>query len=231
MAIKISELPNITTTYNQIVRNDASLEVSDLVFTAGVPEGPEELISIRTSKLGLTNRFRFTASNLLASPASDQLIASIPVQNLLETSDFGSIVAETIDNDGTLFFPAGIYTIHANCIELNASGSGEYRLGSSITEFFLGNGSLRARTRTGGVATSLDFTDRVLPDSTTYSMSGSNAIIPYISNVIYSGTNTLDFYVRFAWDDYTSTPGPSLVTGFIDVCPLPVPTYSPSSPE
>lgn len=222
MSIKISELNNITQ-YSKLLDNNALLETSSMLPPLG--GGPETMTTSSISKIGLTNRFSFTSA---AVPTiSEQLIVRIPISNLLETSDSQAILLQTFSNDGTFQFPAGIYTVYANCIELQPTPFSDYRVGSAITEFFLGVGSLKATTRTGGVVTSLDNFPRSLPDMVTYSTSGTDAVTPYVSNVIYEN-GELQFYFRFVWDDYTATPSDVLVTGYIDVCPLPVPTYSPS---
>jgi hypothetical protein len=221
MGVKISELVS----GENLPLNNALLETSE--YNGASYE------SKSYTRTGLTKRFYFSIDVDLPATALTSANVTIDANTLRSMTDYENIVADAgpsydpfsiVQYFGTLEIAAAAYE--------KSAGAFQPRQGSSLSEVILSaNGTPpKVKTYTGGLVPAVDNFIRNMPDAVTYSVSGTDAVFPIVAGINYGPSfgNSLVITFNLLWDEYTATPAPIKIAGYIDCNLIPQLLYSPA---
>lgn len=221
MGVRISELA----TDAKLPDNDSLLEVSEkLVPFTGYA-------SKRFTREALTKRVYFDIDVNLPAQALTTAKVSITTDALKRMCDFDNIVEYAGPSYDPFYITNLFGTLEIAAVAYEkSSGSSSARSGSSLSQVVISATTAKVRTFAAGEIPAVENTTRSLPDSTTYTVSGTNSVYPIVAAVNYgpSFMDSLEITFNLIWDDYTATPQPIKISGHIDVNLIPQLLYSPA---
>lgn len=182
------------------------------------------------SRIAVTKRVYFSVD--VTSPASVLTEGKVLIdyEQLKDMCDFENIVAEAGGNYDpfNLFNVFGTLEIAAVAYEKSPQ-TFTSRNGSTFSTVVVSPTASKVRTFAGGDIAAVENFTRTLPDTITYSVSGTNSVYPIVATVNFGPSfQGLEIGFNLVWDDYTATPLPLKIAGYVDVNIIPQLLYSPA---
>jgi len=194
------------------------------------PLGPTTYESKGFTRIAATKRVYFAVNVDVPASALTEAKVLIDYEQLKDMCNFEAIVAEAGGNydSSNLFNIFGSLEIAAVAYERSPQTFAS-RNGATLSSVIVSPTSSKVRTFAGGELAAVENFTRTLPDTVTYSLSGTSAIFPIVAAINYGPSfQGLEITFNVVWDDYVATPQPLKIAGYIDVNIIPQLAYSPA---